>query len=142
MLSKLGYEEVYEAFDGREAVRRVKEMVDSKAVKQHHGSALQACESPKCVDIILMDLWMPEMDGYAATEKILDLFKFGSAGEARSMGMSPPVVIAVSADITEQAISRATAAGMEGFMTKPYKLVDLQRLVEEVCDRSDALRVS
>jgi CheY-like chemotaxis protein len=141
MLSKLGYEEVYEAFDGREAVRRVKEMVDSKAVKQHHGSALQACESPKCVDIILMDLWMPEMDGYAATEKILDLFKLASAGEARSMSMSPPVVIAVSADITEQAISRATAAGMEGFMTKPYKLVDLQRLIEEVCDRSDARRV-
>jgi len=142
MLSKLGYEEVYEAFDGREAVRQMKEMIASKGDKQHHESPLQACESRKRVDMILMDLWMPEMDGYAATEQILDLFKFGSASEGTSMGMSPPAVIAVSADVTEQAISRATAAGMEGFMTKPYKLVDLQRLIEEVCNRNDSRRVS
>jgi CheY-like chemotaxis protein len=142
MLSKLGYEEVYEAFDGREAVRQIKEMVDSRADKQHHESPLQAYESPKRIDMILMDLWMPEMDGYTATEKIFDLCKCSSAGEGTSMGLSPPVVIAVSADVTEQAISRATAAGMEGFMTKPYKLVDLQRLIEEVCNRSDSRRVS
>jgi CheY-like chemotaxis protein len=142
MLSKLGYEHVYEAFDGCEAVRLMKELVASRPDNEHHTSHLQACESPKRVDMILMDLWMPEMDGYAATEKILDMFKSESTDGSRSMGMPPPVVIAVSADVTEQAISRATAVGMEGFMTKPYKLVDLQRLIEEVCNRSDSRRVS
>lgn len=126
MLSKFGYEDVYEAFDGREAVRLVKEIAASIEDRHPQDNCLETQRAFKPVDIILMDLWMPEMDGYEATEKIF---------ECSPASIPPPTVIAVSADVTEKAVSRATAVGMEGFMTKPYKLVDLQRLIEEVCNR-------
>ncbi len=137
MLSKLGYEDVYEAFDGREAVRVMKEIQASKQESDYQEQHPEACRVLKPVDVILMDLWMPEMDGYEATEKIFDIFKSASPLDGRSIPLGPPTVLAISADVTETAISRATAVGMEGFMTKPYKLVDLQRLIEEVCNRRE-----
>lgn len=73
------------------------------------------------MDVVLMDLWMPLMDGYEATEKIL-----------RGSGKRP-TVLAVTADVTDGALERAAEVGMKGYMTKPYKLADLQRLIEEYC---------
>jgi len=124
MLNKFGYKDIYEAFDGVEAVRVMKEVTATSAASKGY----------KPVDLVLMDLWMPEMDGYEATEHILRLFK-----ESKSnTGVPQPTILAVSADVTDEAIDRATRTGMEGFMTKPYKLMDLQRLIEEFCVRNQA----
>lgn len=136
MLKKLGYSDIHEAFDGREAVRIMKELtrlpVSDGSPKGH---PLQSGQVHKPVDVVLMDLWMPEMDGYEATEKILAIFNPASGRADKAPSIAPPTVLAVSADATEKAISRATSVGIEGFMTKPYKLVDLQRLIVEVCNR-------
>ena len=137
-LAKLGYEDIHEAFDGHEAVRIMKEIAASESNRRFQEHHLETPRGIKPVDVILMDLWMPRMDGYEATEKILDIFMSGPALWGGSMHMVPPTVIAVSADVTQKAISRAMAVGMKAFMTKPYKLVDLQRLIEEVCDTRQA----
>lgn len=110
MLSKLGYKKIHEAHDGTEAVRQM------SVPRPPHDQ----------VDIVLMDLWMPLMDGYEATERILNM----------DMDMRP-TVLAVTADVTEGALERAAAVGMTGFMTKPYKMIDLQRLITEYCARSN-----
>lgn len=110
MLGKFGYERIYEAHDGTDAVRQMD---------------LVATEKRTPVDVILMDLWMPLMDGYEATERILSR---PGLNDARK-----PTVLAVSADVTDGALERAAQVGMKGFMTKPFKLHDLQRLIVEFC---------
>ena len=80
-------------------------------------------DNVKQIDVVLMDLWMPLMDGYEATERIL------------GMGDQAPTVLAVTADVTDDALKRAAEVGMTGYMTKPYKLMDLQRLILEYCGR-------
>ncbi|KAI9773509.1 MAG: hypothetical protein M1835_006149 [Candelina submexicana] len=114
MLSKLGYTSIYEAYDGAEAVRQ-----------------MDVDRDPP-VDVVLMDLWMPSMDGYEATEKILRMEKYAN----RKL-----TVLAVSADVTGEALERAAQVGMEGFMTKPYKLLDLERLIVEYCSKGIAATV-
>ena len=111
MLSKFGYQSIHEAHDGVEAVRQMK-------TKRENGEG---------IDVVLMDLWMPLMDGYEATQRILN--ETDNAVEPAKK----PTVLAVTADVTEGAQERAVRVGMKGFMTKPYKINDLQRLITEYC---------
>jgi CheY-like chemotaxis protein len=110
MLSKFGYRDIHEAHDGAEAVRQM---------TTRKGN----------IDVVLMDLWMPLMDGYEATERILGM-DYGR--------MTMPTVLAVTADVTDSALERAASVGMKGYMTKPFKLVDLQRLIMEYCAQNQA----
>ena len=126
MLSKLGYSHVYEAENGAEAVSQM--AIDRRARQEH------------TVDVILMDLWMPTMDGYEAAQRIFEMER-----ERRSKGIPNQddddrarrkralTILAVSADVTDSALERASEVGMGGFMTKPYKLLDLERLILEYC---------
>lgn len=110
MLRKLGYDNILEAHDGTEAVRQM-------SLPRAKGEE---------VDMVLMDLWMPLMDGYEATERILK-------GECCQRGRKTPTVLAVTADVTDGAQARVAEVGMKGFLSKPYKMHDLQRLIEEFC---------
>ena len=126
MLSKFGYTHVHEADDGAEAVRQMS--IDRISRKE------------RPIDVILMDLWMPNMDGYTATEKIFAAIKqrreqgiWSKDDDDRARRKRDLKVLAVSADITDEALEKASDVGMEGFMTKPYKLIDLERLIREYC---------
>jgi CheY-like chemotaxis protein/anti-sigma regulatory factor (Ser/Thr protein kinase) len=109
-LNKLGYKaaDITLAFDGLEAVNLYKTSLDRSPSERFN-----------CV---LMDIWMPNMDGYEATTKIMELAKENG---------DPLKIIAVTADITEESISRAKAAGMQGFLAKPYKVLDIEHLIME-----------
>ncbi|CAK4014481.1 histidine kinase [Lecanosticta acicola] len=114
MLGKFGYKQIHEAHDGTEAVRQM------AIPRPPHEQ----------IDVVLMDLWMPLMDGYEATERILQM----DGKENKS-----PTVLAVTADVTDGALERAAEVGMRGFMTKPYMLLDLQRLITEYCASHSAM---
>ncbi|PLB54458.1 sensor histidine kinase/response regulator [Aspergillus steynii IBT 23096] len=161
MLKRLGYKDVYEACNGKEAVRIMQNiMASQRSAETPTGNQPQlpkgvgdagnppvpdsSCHPKKLkpVDVILMDLWMPEMDGYQATSRIFQLFDeyhgqtmpSPQPGRAAS-GSAPssPTVLAVSADVTDEALARASKVGMKGYMTKPYKLTDLERLIKGFC---------
>ncbi|MCV9934454.1 ATP-binding protein [Flavobacterium sp. LS1R47] len=61
----------------------------------------------KTYDIILMDLQMPEMDGFEATEYIRNTMK------------SQIPIIALTADVTTVDVEKCRAAGMNDYMAKP-----------------------
>ncbi|KAK0100260.1 hypothetical protein ONS96_007543 [Cadophora gregata f. sp. sojae] len=113
-LKKLGYSKnnITLAFDGAEAVKHYEASLDKPQAERFH--------------VILMDIWMPNLDGYGATTQIMNL--------SQQRGL-PTKIIAVTADITEDSVDRAKVAGMQGFLAKPYKVFDIERLIVEHFDK-------
>ncbi len=72
-------------------------------------------------DLILMDIQMPEMDGYEATERIRAL----EAAEGRA----PTPIIALTAHALNEHRERSRACGMDDYLTKP---ITRERLVEAI----------
>jgi hypothetical protein len=77
------------------------------------------------VDIILMDVQMPVMDGYQTTRKIR---------EQEALAHIP--VVALSAGISESRREEALAAGMTDYMTKPF---DVDAMVELILQLTNPL---
>ena len=71
-------------------------------------------------DVILMDLEMPEMDGREATQLI------------RAAGTAPqrPWIIALTANAMTDDREKALAAGMNDYLTKPYRAEQLAAVLE------------
>lgn len=68
-------------------------------------------------DLILMDIQMPEMDGYAATELIRTL-------ETATKRHTP--ILALTAGAISGEEEKCFAVGMDAFLTKPVKIDDLK----------------
>ena len=64
--------------------------------------------------LILMDIQMPEMDGFAATAAIRQL---------RGGALLP--IVAMTADVLAEDRDRCFAAGMDGYVTKPIDVSQL-----------------
>ena len=74
------------------------------------------------IDLILMDIQMPNMDGYEATQKIRQLH-------------NPDIpVIAVTAGVSMKEKENAMAAGFNSFISKPYQASELVHLIENFID--------
>jgi CheY-like chemotaxis protein len=72
-------------------------------------------------DLILMDIGLPVMDGFAATRTIRN--------EKDLAGVR---IVAVSAHATAEYRVRAVAAGCDEYVTKPVDLVRLENLVKRL----------
>lgn len=75
------------------------------------------------LDIILMDLEMPNMDGLTCVREIR---RMEVVGEVR--GHVP--VIAVTANVREQQVATAKQSGMDDVLSKPFRIPDLLKQVE------------
>ena len=71
---------------------------------------------------VLMDCQMPEMDGYTATAAI-------RRSEIRSGHHTP--IIAVTAGAFEGDQQRCLAAGMDDYISKPIKLIELEDMLNK-----------
>ncbi len=71
----------------------------------------------KYYDVILMDVQMPNMDGYTATQRIRDLDD--------SRAEIP--IIAMTANAYDEDRRKAQEAGMDGFLAKPLDVDEMMR---------------
>jgi CheY-like chemotaxis protein len=70
--------------------------------------------SPDRFDLVLMDVQMPQMDGLEATRMI-----------RHDLGLANLPVIALTAGAMESQRQMALAAGMNGFIAKPFRLKEM-----------------
>ena len=76
----------------------------------------------KYYDVILMDVQMPNMDGYTATQRIRDLDD--------SRAEIP--IIAMTANAYDEDRRKAQEAGMDGFLAKPLDVEEMLRLLAQI----------
>lgn len=74
--------------------------------------------------LVLMDLLMPELDGQEATRII------------RRMGLQELPVIALTADTADHIRAGCLAAGMNDFLSKPFKIEDIRSILEKYQPRT------
>jgi two-component system sensor histidine kinase/response regulator len=77
-------------------------------------------------DLVFMDLQMPEMDGLEATAAI--------RARERTSGLHQ-AVIALTAHAVKGDSERCRAAGMDGYLSKPIALQDLDELLQRYLAR-------
>ncbi|MCG8485802.1 MAG: response regulator, partial [Clostridia bacterium] len=83
------------------------------------------------IDLIIMDIEMPIMDGFEATTKIKE--------ECIALGKNVPIV-AVTAYVLENEIQKCFAAGMDDYVCKPMSLDILYEKLEKYLSPSSQIR--
>ena len=94
------------------------------SVVNHGEEALEYLQR-NVVDVILMDYHMPVMDGITAT------IKFREFEHANNLSATP--ILALTADTQSEVLQRCIDVGMNGHLTKPFRMGDLlQMLIEHL----------
>ena len=107
ILSKMGLDVIH-VKNGEEALKRVK--------KHNEGN--------KKIDYILMDIHMPEMDGFAATKAVREYL----TNKERSIPKDIPI-IALTANAFPEDRENCLAAGMNDHLAKPFEQDQLKELL-------------
>jgi two-component system, sensor histidine kinase and response regulator len=84
------------------------------------------------LDLVLMDMHMPEIDGSTATRAIREW-------EAER-GLSPTPIIALTASALEDDVKRSFAAGCDAHVTKPVKRLVLLEAIRKTMAMRPAAR--
>lgn len=102
----------------------IQDKVGRVTLASNGRDALKLFENSK-FDLVLMDLQMPEMDGFVTARKMREV----------EMGVGNRVpIIAVTANAYEDNERKCIEAGMDGYISKPFKADDLIKLMEEKLD--------
>ncbi len=102
-------------------VMYIKDRVKKVVTALSGRSALEIYENTK-IDLVLMDLQMPDMDGYTTAIKMREM--------ESGIGQRVPI-IAVTAYAFPENETKCLESGMDGFIRKPFKAEELWNLMGE-----------
>jgi CheY-like chemotaxis protein len=94
-----------------------------------NGREALAAFEKESFDLVLMDVQMPDMDGFEATAVIRE--------REKGSGLHVPV-IALTAHAMKGDREKCLAAGIDGYLTKPIRIVELDEILENCVNFSRA----
>ena len=111
--------------DNRKLVRRVLEVEGYAVVEAKDGAqALEQLQSEP-IDLALMDINMPDVDGYTLTAQIRSMPRFAGLP-----------IVAVTANVMRGDRERSLQAGCDGYIQKPIDIDTLSEQIERFLRRN------
>jgi two-component system cell cycle response regulator DivK len=112
--------------DNRSLIRRVLNSEGYSVIEAINAKqALEKLEGGE-IDLILMDINMPDMDGYILTSKIKAIEKFSTIP-----------IVAVTANVMRGDREKSLQAGCNGYIQKPIDVDTLAQQIERFMIRSN-----
>jgi CheY-like chemotaxis protein len=108
------------------AIRAIEKAGHSVVVANNGREAVDAWQG-EAFDVVLMDVQMPEMDGFEATSTIRKL-------EREQAASAHTPIIAMTANAMKGDKQRCLEAGMDGYVSKPVKRQTLFAEIERVLE--------
>jgi two-component system cell cycle response regulator DivK len=109
---------VEDDLNNRTLVRRVLEAEGYQVVDAANANQAMGCLKEHKIDLILMDINMPEVDGYALTTKIKSVPEYAKIP-----------IVAMTANVMRGDRERSLEAGCDGYIQKP---IDIDLLTQQV----------
>jgi two-component system sensor histidine kinase/response regulator len=129
LLGRRGHQ-VRVANNGREALEQLqiadcRLQIDNKSGRSQPQSAICNLKSAIPFDLMLLDVHMPELDGFQVAHAV-------RAHEQSAGGQLP--IIALTARSRKEDRERCLAAGMDDFLAKPIQAADLWAAIDRIVD--------
>ena len=105
--------------DNRKLVRRVLEVEGYLVVEATNGFEAMERLQGQPIDLALMDINMPDTDGYTLTSKIKAMPQFAKMP-----------IVAVTANVMRGDRERSLQAGCDGYIQKPIDIDNLSQQIE------------
>ena len=109
---------VEDNFDNRLLIRRILQAYGYKVVDAENANQAEETLTHLPPDLILMDINMPNVDGYALTNQI-----------KKKPGMQNIPIVAITANVMKGDRERTLHAGCDGYIEKP---IDVDRFVDQL----------
>lgn len=110
------------------AIRMLERLGYAYDLARHGREVIQKLRAEP-FDVVLMDVQMPEMDGYEATQAIRQ--------EQSSGGIRPNLpIIAMTANAMRGDRQKCLSAGMDDYLSKPVRLEELRKKLEAIASVS------
>jgi two-component system, sensor histidine kinase len=78
-------------------------------------------------DVVLMDLRMPEMDGFETTKRMVKIFK---------QNMASTVIVAFTGDVMKETVKSCLNSGMDAVIPKPIDVTTMNRVISSLIGKN------
>lgn len=105
----------------RDVLKEVLRESGYHVVEATNGQEAVEVAQRECPDLILMDLSMPVLDGFAATRRIRE-----------TEGISEVLIVACTSHNTSDHRAKALAVGFNEYLTKPVSFIQLRTVLDRL----------